>query len=76
MRHDDVASMSIHHFDTKRTLGGVLFSVTKVFVLFQCDRDVCMRLLLQVKGVISITFDMHKKRCILRTKPDVRPEVC
>ena len=34
-----------------------------------------MRLLLQVKGVISITFDMNKKRCILRTKTEVRPEV-
>lgn len=34
-----------------------------------------MRLLLQVKGVVSITFDMNKKRCIVRTKLDVRPEV-
>uniref|UniRef100_A0A2C9L395 Armadillo repeat-containing protein 1 n=2 Tax=Biomphalaria glabrata TaxID=6526 RepID=A0A2C9L395_BIOGL len=38
------------------------------------DRDLCARLLLKVKGVISITFDLSKKRCILRTKPDVKPE--
>ncbi|KAL4235716.1 Armadillo repeat-containing protein 1 [Mactra antiquata] len=43
-------------------------------LLNKFDRDVCMRLLLQVKGVISITFDMNKKRCIVRTKLDVRPE--
>ncbi|KAH9523763.1 Armadillo repeat-containing protein 1 [Bulinus truncatus] len=38
------------------------------------DRDLCARLLLKVKGVISITFDLVKKRCILRTKFDVKPE--
>ncbi|CAL1546633.1 unnamed protein product [Lymnaea stagnalis] len=38
------------------------------------DRDLCARLLLKVKGVISITFDITKKRCILRTKMDVKPE--
>lgn len=34
-----------------------------------------MRLVLQVKGVISVTFDMNKKRCFLRVKPDIKPEV-
>lgn len=38
------------------------------------DKDVVMRLLLHVKGVISITFDLNQKRCILRTKQDVKPE--
>lgn len=38
------------------------------------DKDVIMRLLLQVKGVISITFDLNQQRCILRTKQDVKPE--
>uniref|UniRef100_A0A0B6YE95 Armadillo repeat-containing protein 1 n=1 Tax=Arion vulgaris TaxID=1028688 RepID=A0A0B6YE95_9EUPU len=38
------------------------------------DRDLCARLLLKINGVISITFDMGKKRCILRTKLDVKPE--
>ncbi|KAK3091649.1 hypothetical protein FSP39_021555 [Pinctada imbricata] len=38
------------------------------------DRDVVMRLILQVKGVISVTVDLNKKRCQLRTKPDVKPE--
>ena len=53
-----------------------IIATTKCWCLcFQCDRDVCMRLLLQVKGVVSITFDMNRKRCIIRTKVDVRPEV-
>ncbi|KAJ8305388.1 hypothetical protein KUTeg_015933 [Tegillarca granosa] len=39
------------------------------------DRELLMRLLLQVKGVVSITFDLNKKRCILRTKQEVKPEV-
>ncbi|XP_059151844.1 armadillo repeat-containing protein 1-like isoform X2 [Physella acuta] len=39
------------------------------------DRDVCARLLLKVRGVISITFDLSKKRCILRTKADIKPEM-
>ncbi|XP_041358295.1 armadillo repeat-containing protein 1-like [Gigantopelta aegis] len=38
------------------------------------DRDLCMRLLLHIKGVVSITFDLNKKRCILKTKSDVKPE--
>lgn len=46
-----------------------------VFFLWQTDRDVLMRLVLQVKGVISVTFDMNKKRCFLRVKPDIKPEV-
>ncbi|KAK7100308.1 armadillo repeat-containing protein 1-like [Littorina saxatilis] len=40
----------------------------------QADRDLCMRLLLRVKGVVSITFDVHKKQCLMRTKPEVKPE--
>ncbi|XP_076441114.1 armadillo repeat-containing protein 1-like [Babylonia areolata] len=40
----------------------------------QADRDLCIRLLLHVKGVVSVTFDSGKKQCLLRTKPDVRPE--
>ncbi|RUS70797.1 hypothetical protein EGW08_021445 [Elysia chlorotica] len=38
------------------------------------DRDLCARLLLKVKGVISITFDLSKLRCIVRTKPEVKAE--
>lgn len=38
------------------------------------DKDVVMRLLLHVKGVVSITFDLNQKRCIMRTKQDVKPE--
>ncbi|XP_076440703.1 armadillo repeat-containing protein 1-like [Babylonia areolata] len=40
----------------------------------QADRDLCIRLLLHVKGVVSVTFDSGKKQFLLRTKPDVRPE--
>ncbi|OWF53786.1 armadillo repeat-containing protein 1-like [Mizuhopecten yessoensis] len=40
----------------------------------KADRELVMRLLLQVKGVVSITFDLNKKRCILRTKQEVKPE--
>lgn len=43
-------------------------------LLDKTDRDVLMRLVLQVKGVISVTFDMNKKRCFLRVKPDIKPE--
>ncbi|XP_062587102.1 armadillo repeat-containing protein 1-like [Saccostrea cucullata] len=43
-------------------------------LLDKTDRDVLMRLILQVKGVVSVTFDMNKKRCFLRAKPDVKPE--
>ncbi|XP_064606538.1 armadillo repeat-containing protein 1-like [Liolophura sinensis] len=38
------------------------------------DREVCMRLLLQVKGIISVTFDLTRKRCIARTRADVKTE--
>ncbi|XP_052777559.1 armadillo repeat-containing protein 1-like isoform X2 [Mya arenaria] len=63
----------------KTLQGGLKLSKTVILqlkgLLNKCDRDVCMRLLLQTKGVISITFDMNKKRCIVRAKPEVRPEM-
>ncbi|XP_050412193.1 armadillo repeat-containing protein 1 [Patella vulgata] len=40
----------------------------------KCDADLCIKLLIEVKGVISITFDMESKRCIVRTKSSVKPE--
>lgn len=40
----------------------------------KADRELVMKLILQVKGVISITFDLNKKRCILRTRQEVKPE--
>ncbi|XP_013414406.1 armadillo repeat-containing protein 1 [Lingula anatina] len=39
------------------------------------DMEICRSHLLEVKGVISITFDMVKKRAILRTKVDMSEEV-
>ena len=46
-----------------------------VLSFVQADRDLCMRLLLRVKGVVSVTFDVGKRQCLLRTRPDVKPEV-
>eukprot|EP00794_Sanderia_malayensis_P004586 gene4586-5189_t len=39
--------------------------------LHQATRKICEEQLLQVKGVISFTFNMNKARCIVRVKPDV-----
>ncbi|KAI0231790.1 hypothetical protein LSAT2_017852 [Lamellibrachia satsuma] len=39
------------------------------------DMDVCRNSLLTVKGVISITFDFRKRRAMLRTVPELRPEL-
>jgi len=38
------------------------------------DRDTCREKLLQVKGVVSLTFDMKLKRAVLRVKSDLRAE--
>lgn len=35
----------------------------------------CEEQLLRIKGVISITFNRAKQRCILRTKVDLKPEI-
>ncbi|XP_033645323.1 armadillo repeat-containing protein 1-like [Asterias rubens] len=41
----------------------------------QTHRDACEEELLKVKGVVSFTFDLFHKRCILRTKADLKPEI-
>ncbi|XP_033125783.1 armadillo repeat-containing protein 1-like [Anneissia japonica] len=41
----------------------------------QACRKICEEELLVIKGVISFTFDMAKKRCVLRTKADLKPEI-
>jgi len=38
------------------------------------DRDSCREQLLEVKGVVSLTFDMKLKRAVLRVKSDLRAE--
>lgn len=57
----------------------VIKSRTAVFqvhdLLNKEDVDTCRNILLQVKGIISITFDMKKSRAILRTRPELPPEV-
>ncbi|XP_030839263.1 armadillo repeat-containing protein 1 [Strongylocentrotus purpuratus] len=40
----------------------------------ECRRS-CEEELLKVKGVVSFTFDLLKKRCELRTRIDMKPEV-
>ena len=42
---------------------------------FQDDFDLVRDQLLEVKGVITITFDTPKRRCILRVRNEVKPEV-
>ena len=32
--------------------------------------------LLTVRGVISFTFNMHRHRCVVRVRSDIKPEVC
>ncbi|CAI9725393.1 repeat-containing 1-like [Octopus vulgaris] len=39
------------------------------------DRELCTCLLIKVKGVISIIFDMNKSRCTVRTLSKIQPEV-
>ncbi|XP_022089678.1 armadillo repeat-containing protein 1-like [Acanthaster planci] len=41
----------------------------------QEQRKACEDELLKVKGVISFTFDLFRKRCILRTKAELKPEL-
>ena len=53
----------------------IVILAANVCSFVQADRDLCMRLLLRVKGVVSVTFDVGKKQCLLRTRPDVKPEV-
>jgi len=42
--------------------------------LHQATRKICEEKLLQVKGVISFTFNVAKARCIVRVKPSVAAE--
>lgn len=39
------------------------------------DRELCTCLLVKVKGVVSIIFDMNRSRCTVRTLPKVQSEV-
>lgn len=38
------------------------------------DRELCTCLLVKVKGVVSIIFDMNRSRCTVRTLPKVQSE--
>ncbi|GAB1607251.1 armadillo repeat-containing protein 1-like [Argonauta hians] len=39
------------------------------------DRELCTCLLIKVKGVVSIIFDLNKSRCTIRALSKVQPEV-
>lgn len=41
----------------------------------QSDKERCEEKLLDVRGVISFTFDMERRRCVVRVKSDLSPRV-
>lgn len=41
----------------------------------QSDKQLCEEKLLGVRGVISFTFDVSKRRCVVRVKSDLSPKV-
>ncbi|XP_074643113.1 armadillo repeat-containing protein 1-like isoform X2 [Tubulanus polymorphus] len=41
----------------------------------KADMDICRNNIIHVRGVISITFNFAKKRAIIRTRLDLKPEV-
>lgn len=48
--------------------------LTRVSDLQNC-RSLCEEALLKIKGVISFTFQMAVKRCIVRIRSDLKAEV-
>ena len=48
-----------------------------LFLLFllQAQRRVAEQRLLEVRGVISFTFDLPEKRCTVRVRSTLKPEV-
>lgn len=41
----------------------------------ESDRELCKEVLLGVRGVISFTFDIERRRCVVRVKSDLSPRV-
>ncbi|KAH6921462.1 hypothetical protein HPB50_000610 [Hyalomma asiaticum] len=41
----------------------------------ESDRELCKEALLGVRGVISFTFDIERRRCVVRVKSDLSPRV-
>lgn len=41
----------------------------------ESDRELCKEKLLSVRGVISFTFDIERRRCVVRVKSDLSPRV-
>ncbi|XP_077497086.1 uncharacterized protein LOC144107782 isoform X1 [Amblyomma americanum] len=41
----------------------------------QSDKERCEEILLNMRGVISFTFDMERRRCVVRIKSDLSPRM-
>ena len=44
-------------------------------LLLQAQRRVAEQRLLEVRGVVSFTFDLPEKRCTVRVRSTLKPEV-
>ena len=67
----ELDSKQLTHVHVRTTC--IQFSV--LYLTFQESRKLVEDALLGVKGVISFTFNMPQKRCILRVRTDMKPEV-
>ena len=57
------------------TLRDVTKLVLQTVVVLQEKRQLCVDELVRVKGVISLTFNMSLRRCIVRAKAELTAEV-
>ena len=70
-----VSLLQVHHHDDL-----VKYIASQSCILPLCNttqesRKLVEETLLGVKGVISFTFNMAQRRCIVRTRTDLKPEV-
>ena len=49
--------------------------ITQLFPVCQSRRSLCEDALLKIRGVISFTFQMAVKRCVVRIRSDLKAEV-
>lgn len=49
--------------------------MNELVAFFQSRRSLCEEALLKIRGVISFTFQMTVKRCIVRIRSDLKAEV-
>ena len=60
---------------TYEALSRSAFIFTSISV-FQDSKSFIEQRLLEIKGVISFTFDISRHRCFVRTRNEVNAEVC